>query len=143
MPKRTNPITTARARVLRSGMTDAEQILWQALRYKQLNGYRFRRQFPIGKYIADFACVEQKIVIELDSGQHHDQIAYDEHRTNALRQNGWQVLRFWNNDVLGNIDGVLVTIVEQLKIYPHPSPPPAWGRGQNSFPLAGGRLGWG
>ena len=111
-------MTTSRARSLRSDMTDAERLLWRALRGKQLNGYRFRRQHPIGKYIADFACVEQKIVIELDGGQHQEQLEYDEQRTAFLRAHGWQVLRFWNNDVLNNLTGVLSTIANSLTAAP-------------------------
>jgi very-short-patch-repair endonuclease len=95
-------------------MTDAESLLWQRLRYTQLNGHRIRRQHPIGKYIADFACIERKVVIELDGGQHQDQVAYDEQRTSFLQENGWRVLRFWNNDVTGNLDGVLSAIAEAL-----------------------------
>ena len=95
-------------------MTDAERLLWQALRSKQLNGHRFRRQHPIGQYIADFACIEQKIIVELDGGQHQEQLAYDERRTDFLRLHGWQVLRFWNNDVMNNLDGVLSTIAASL-----------------------------
>jgi len=75
-------------------MTIAERKLWQALRDKQLNGHRFRRQHPIGKYIADFACIERKVVVELDGGQHQDHVAYDERRTAFLQENGWRVLRF-------------------------------------------------
>jgi len=99
-------------------MTDAERLLWQALREKQLNGHRFRRQHPIGKYIADFACAERKLVIELDGGQHQDQLVYDEQRTAFLQENGWQVLRFWNNDVMNNLEGVLSTIVGNLERLP-------------------------
>ena len=99
-------------------MTDVERLLWQALRGKQLNGHRFRRQHPIGKYIADFVCIEQKIVIELDGGQHQDQSGYDEQRTAFLRTGGWQVMRFWNNDVLNNFDGVLLTIAGNLTAAP-------------------------
>jgi very-short-patch-repair endonuclease len=101
-------------------MTDAERLLWKSLRHKQLDGHRFRRQFPIGRFIADFVCIEQKVVIELDGGQHQDEVVYDEQRTIFLRQSGWNVLRFWNNDVMGNIDGVLSTIVEQLGSLPPP-----------------------
>jgi very-short-patch-repair endonuclease len=70
-------------------MTDVERLLWHSLRAKQIGGHRFRRQYAIGKYIADFACVEQQIVIELDGGQHQEQLEYDEQRTSFMRQHGW------------------------------------------------------
>ena len=111
---RINPETTARARLLRHKMTDVERLLWQSLRYKQLNGHRFRRQHPIGQYIVDFACVEQKLAIELDGGQHQEQAAYDLQRTTFMEAQDWKVLRFWNNDVLNNMDGVLTKIVDAL-----------------------------
>lgn len=101
-------------------MTDAERLLWHELRARQINGHRFRRQHPIGQYIADFACIEQKIVIELDGGQHQERLEYDELRTEFLKQQGWQVLRFWNNDVMNNLEGVLTVIAEHLR-----SPPPS------------------
>ncbi|MFC3108439.1 endonuclease domain-containing protein [Undibacterium arcticum] len=106
--------TTANARSLRSDMTDVERMLWRALRGKQLEHSRFRRQHPIGPYIADFACLDKKLVIELDGGQHQDRIAYDARRTAFLQLQGWQVVRFWNNDVLNNLDGVLATVVDAL-----------------------------
>jgi len=81
---RVNTQLTANARSLRKNMTDDEQVLWRALRGKQLNDCRFRRQHPIGQYIADFACIDKQLVIELDGGQHQDQIAYDEKRTAFL-----------------------------------------------------------
>jgi very-short-patch-repair endonuclease len=117
---RINPETTAKARSLRTEMTYAERLLWQVLRHNQLNEHRFRRQHPIGQYIADFACIELKLVIELDGGQHQDQIAYDEHRTASMKAQGWRVLRFWNNDVLNNLDGVLTIITENLTATPPP-----------------------
>jgi very-short-patch-repair endonuclease len=70
-------------------MTDVERLLWHSLRAKQISGHRVRRQYAIGKYIADFACVEQQIVIELDGGQHQEQLEYDEQRTSFMRQHGW------------------------------------------------------
>jgi primosomal protein N' (replication factor Y) len=97
-----------------------ERILWRAIRGQQLHGHRFRRQHPIGPYIADFACLDKKCVIELDGGQHQDQAAYDEDRTLFLRKQGWQVIRFWNNDVLDNLEGVVSTVLAALT-----APPPS------------------
>ena len=116
MLRRTRLVSTQRARSLRRDMTDAENLLWQRLRYKQLNGHRFRRQHPIEGYIADFVCVEQKVVIELDGGQHQQQAVYDNQRTVVLQAHGWRVLRFWNNDVLSNIEGVLSEIADELEV---------------------------
>jgi len=116
--RRINLRATTNARTLRRNLTDVERLLWRALRDKQLGGHRFRRQHPIGRYIADFACIEQKLVIELDGGQHQEQLAYDEQRTAFIQAQGWQVLRFWNNDVLNNLDGVLTTIEERLTVLP-------------------------
>ena len=97
-------------------MTDAERFLWKALRSKKINGHRFRRQHPIGQYIADFACIEQRIVIELNGGQHQEQNIFDEQRSVCLQAQGWRVLRFWNNEVLNNIDGVL-TVIAGIVVY--------------------------
>ena len=95
-------------------MTDVERLLWRALRSRQVNAHRFRRQHPIGPYIVDFTCIEQRVVVELDGGQHLDQATQDEQRTAFMQSQGWQVLRFWNNDVQNNLDGVLSTIAERL-----------------------------
>ena len=116
--RRINLRTTTRARTLRRNLTDVERILWRALRDKQLGGHRFRRQHPIGRYIADFVCIEQKLVIELDGSQHQEQLDYDKKRTDFLQSQGWLVLRYWNNDILNNLDGVLTTIAENLKVLP-------------------------
>jgi very-short-patch-repair endonuclease len=110
-------------------MTDAERKLWNAIRGKQLFDHKFRRQHAIGPYIADFACIEKKLVIELDGGQHQEQVAYDERRTAFMQMHGWTVLRFWNNDVLNNLDGVLATIVEALNTQPPSQPSPFQGEG--------------
>jgi very-short-patch-repair endonuclease len=101
------------ARTLRRSSTDAEQTLWCALR--KLRAAKFRRQHPIGPFIADFACPARKLVIEIDGGQHADQINRDEARTHEISQRGYRVIRFWNHDVLENTDGVIETILNELK----------------------------
>lgn len=126
---RIKPERTSKARALRSDMTIAEHKLWQALRGKQVEGSRFRRQHPIGPYIADFVCINKLLVIELDGGQHQDQVEYDERRTAFLHRQGWLVLRFWNNDVLNNLDGVLATVVDALSALPPSQPSPCQGDG--------------
>src|ERR1700730_17144467 len=93
------------ARTLRGNMTDAEQILWKELRKNRL-GWRFRRQFPIPPYVADFVCIEARLVIEADGGQHTRPGEHDR-RDRGLRQRGWRVIRFWNNEILANLPGVL------------------------------------
>ena len=112
------------ARTLRAEMTDAERLIWHSLRGNQILNSRFRRQFPVGSYIADFACIDRKLIVELDGGQHQDQIVYDEKRTIFLQAQGWQVLRFWNNDVLNNLEGVLARIVDGLTSLPPSQPSP-------------------
>ena len=97
---------TARARELRANSTDVERKLWAALRGRQLAGFKFRRQFPIDRYFADFACVEAMLVVELDGGRHVEQSRYDARRTAVLEAGGWRVLRIWNNEVIENLDGV-------------------------------------
>ena len=110
-----NDVTVRSARHLRKQLTDAERRLWYLLRRKQLAGFRFRRQAPIGRYIADFACFAERLIIEVDGGQHADAQAYDEARTAWLDSEGFRVLRFWNNDVLGNQEAVLQTILDALR----------------------------
>ncbi len=105
-------------------MTDAERTLWQRLRNGQIRGARFRRQAVIGRYIADFACFDPKVVIELDGGQHAGQSAYDEQRTRWLASEGFSVLRFWNNEVLENLDGVMEKIAAALGGASESRPPP-------------------
>lgn len=101
-----------RARRLRVSQTDAEQKLWRHLRNRQLQGWKFRRQHEIDRYIADFVCPDAGLVVELDGGQHDEQVAYDETRTRKLQDMGYRVLRFWDNDVLTNIEGVLQVILD-------------------------------
>lgn len=114
------PDQKTRARKLRSDIIDAEKKLWAQLRDRQLCGAKFRRQHPMGPFITDFCCVERDLVVELDGGQHAEQSAADQARTDFLESRGYRVLRFWNNDVLTNLTGVLERISEALKS-PHPS----------------------
>jgi very-short-patch-repair endonuclease len=101
---------TDKARLLRKNQTDVERLLWKHLRNRQLYNQKFRRQLPIEPYIVDFTCIELKLIIELDGGQHADQFNYDEQRSLFLRQREFKVLRFWNNEVIGNLTGVLEAI---------------------------------
>jgi very-short-patch-repair endonuclease len=105
--------TTNLARALRNRPTDAEQILWKHLRLKQIEGFKFRRQQPIDNYVVDFVCLEKRIVIEVDGGQHATHNEEDIVRDTYLRQHGFDVLRFWNNEVIQNINGVLEVIRER------------------------------
>jgi len=95
---------------LRKSQTDAENLLWRRLRREQLKGLRFRRQHPIGRYIVDFVCLEKRLILEIDGGQHDIERDKDEQRTNWLISEGYNVLRFWNNEVLTNLEGVLEEI---------------------------------
>lgn len=104
------------ARRLRRDMTEAEKRLWKYLRGRQLEDAKFRRQEPVQNRIADFLCVEAKLIIELDGGQHGEQIEADAERTRQLEAAGYTVLRFWNNDVLANTEGVLEEIRRTLLI---------------------------
>jgi very-short-patch-repair endonuclease len=108
-----------RARRLRENQTDVESKLWSRLRGRQLRGGKFRRQHPIGPFIVDFCCIERGLVVELDGGQHAERNVAGERRTRLLERFGYRVLRFWDNDVLTNLDGVLERISEVLE-GPHP-----------------------
>lgn len=98
------------SRILRSEMTDAEAHLWRQLRGCQLHGFKFRRQHPVGRFILDFACIEAKLAVEIDGGQHQELQHEDRQRSLTLETQGWRILRFWNNEVLQNIEGVVVAI---------------------------------
>ncbi|GIL06493.1 MAG: DNA methylase [Betaproteobacteria bacterium] len=121
----TNAIIVARA--LRRSSTDAERLLWSKLRDRRLNGYKFKRQVPIGRYVADFVCLERMLIVEVDGGQHADRVASDRERTKELEALGYRVLRFWNNEVMGNLQGVQQTILRELAAAPHPNPLPMPG----------------
>ncbi|MEO6360096.1 MAG: endonuclease domain-containing protein [Sphingomicrobium sp.] len=149
---------TRRAQQLRNEATPAERLLWKHLSRRELQGFKFSRQIPVGPFICDFLCPERMLVVELDGGQHSERTSQDAERTVYLQQQGLTVIRFWNNDVVENIEGVLLAILGQLenltsrfksplplaggeeprsgegvglidKSHAHPQPPPASGRG--------------
>ena len=103
-----------RARMLRVNQTPAERALWYRLRRRQLGGHRFRRQHPLGPYVVDFVCLKERLVIELDGGQHAVREEHDAKRTLWLEHEGFQVVRFWNIDVFTNLDGVCDAILHKL-----------------------------
>ncbi|HEY2227376.1 MAG TPA: DUF559 domain-containing protein [Xanthobacteraceae bacterium] len=115
-------------RRLRRNQTDAERVLWFQLAGRRLRGLKFERQVAIDRYIVDFCCADAHLIIELDGGQHATRTSEDAHRTKILGAMGYLVLRFWNNDVLQNLDGVLEEIMSTLEQHrsepPHPGPYP-------------------
>jgi very-short-patch-repair endonuclease len=118
-----------KARELRSGMTDAEQLLWYHLRGRRLSGWKFRRQHEIDRYIVDFVCADADLIVELDGGQHAEQVEEDAYRTQRLEKLGFRVLRFWNGDVLTNTEAVLEVILKAAaSVAPHPNPLPGGER---------------
>ena len=124
--------TNPHARRLRREATDAERRLWSHLRNRRLGGFKFKQQETIGPFIADFACVECRLIVEADGGQHAPE--GDARRTEQLEKVGWTILRFWNNDILQNTDGVLEIILraceERRKGKPSPCPLPHAGEGK-------------
>ncbi len=106
---------TKRARTLRKQSTDAERKLWSLLRDRNLEGHKFRRQVAIGNYIADFVCQEEKLIIEVDGGQHMENKEADDARTAWLESRGYRVVRFWNNQVLNETESVWEEILHHLK----------------------------
>ncbi|MDD2915662.1 MAG: endonuclease domain-containing protein [Gallionella sp.] len=126
------------AKALRSNLTDAEQKLWYHLRAHRFMGRKFKRQKPMGRYVVDFVCLEEKLIIELDGGQHSESVEYDQVRDSWLRSEGYTVLRFWNNELLNEMEGVLERIMFAVDAGSQtlsnetlsPSPSPVNGRGE-------------
>ena len=128
------------AKTLRSCQTDAEQRLWHQLRAHRFMGLKFKRQKPIGHYIVDFICIEYQLIIEVDGGQHINQMEYDSERTGWLKSEGFTILRFWNHEVLQAMDSVLERIQQAVVEIATPSPLPLshqWERGSLPSPTCG------
>ncbi len=124
-------------------MTEAERFLWRQLRLRQFGGHKFRRQQPIGKYIVDFVCLERQLIIEVDGGHHSEQVSYDQERDAWLEKQGFFILRFWDNEVLKEIESVkevIMKALEERSNTPHFTPPPQGGGGSKRviFPRKGG-----
>jgi very-short-patch-repair endonuclease len=134
-------MTLKNAREMRKNATECERLLWSQLRAHRLQGFKFKRQQPIGPYIVDFVCFEARCIIEADGGHHSEQAEYDAQRDNWLRSQGFTVLRFWNNDILSNTDGVVERIFEvcrELARSPSPQPLPRRGGGAKRRALIDG-----
>lgn len=123
-------VLLSNAKRLRAHMTDAERRLWQQLRAKRFAGFKFRRQVPLGHYILDFVSYNPRLIIELDGSQHAMQSHYDRTRDAFFAAQGFQILRFWNNDIMENEEGVLATILNLLRHSPLPNPLP---QGEREF----------
>ena len=121
----------ARSRRLRREMTPQEEILWRHLRGRRFAGFKFRRQMWLAGFIADFACPAARLVVEADGSQHADNAGYDAGRAAAVKREGWRTLRFWNNEIVHDLDGVLTAILTALPSPSHPAapggPPPRSG----------------
>lgn len=114
--RRVYPLSRLRARELRHPQTPAEQKLWQILRSRQLDGYKFRRQHPIGWYIVDFYCAAAKLIIEIDGDSHAEQVEYDQVRTEWLESQGYRVIRFTNDEVFRQVEGVIEAILRAVNL---------------------------
>jgi very-short-patch-repair endonuclease len=132
MQYQSSPSARQFARALRQQMTDGERLLWRHLQYQQL-GYKFRKQHPVGAYIADFACLKPALIVELDGSQHAVQNAYDRSRDAFLKTQGFTVLRFASNAVFQNLDGVLSCIQMQLYTLSQQPPPQPSPKGGGNF----------
>lgn len=125
-----NPLLKERARHLRKFSTDAEKILWYAIKARQINGVKFRRQYVFQHYIVDFISLSHKLIIELDGSQHLEQVEYDTIRTDFLKASGYKVIRFWNHQVLNHLENVLENIFDVIgSCYVEGTPTPALPRG--------------
>ena len=120
-----------RAKAMRSAPTAAEHRLWQIVRAKRFADFKFKRQVPIDHYIVDFVCLSRRLIVELDGSQHADNL-HDVHRDEDLSLQGFQMLRFWNNELFENEDGVAERILDTLRHSPLPNPSPARGEGLRS-----------
>ena len=114
-PRRTTPKGYENGRNLRRNQTPAEKKLWSRLKDRQLNGVKFRRQHAISNYIPDFCAVKEKLIIELDGSQHLEQTEYDEERTKYFESQGYRVIRFWNNQIMNDLNGVILAITYALE----------------------------
>jgi very-short-patch-repair endonuclease len=125
-----------KARQLRNNLTEAERILWQRIRFKQIDGFKFRRQVKMDRYIVDFYCSAANLIVEVDGGQHAENIEYDNKRTAWLNARGHRVIRFWNNEVHDNIEGVLeqihIELHRSVSLDPPSQPSPARREGVTS-----------
>jgi very-short-patch-repair endonuclease len=108
-------------------MTDAERIMWFQLRNRRLGGFKFKRQWTIGAYVVDFCCIESRLIVEIDGGQHSTE--RDAVRTAALERAGYRIVRYWNNEVGENLEGALTNLLAELETHPHPGPLPLAGEG--------------
>ena len=133
MHNQATPNAQINARVLRRGMTDSERKLWSRLRMQQL-GVKFRRQHPLGNYVADFACLDPKLIVELDGSQHADQADYDAHREQFFRSQGFVVLRFASNEPFSDLEGLLTVIADSLQGCGPPPSQPSPGEGRRVHP---------
>ena len=111
-----NVDTTKRARALRERQTESESLLWDVLRAKRLSGLKFRRQHPIGPFYADFACIAQRLIVEIDGGYHDYQFAEDMSRQRFLEEQGWSVIRFSNEDVIEDVEAVAIAIAKRIGV---------------------------
>jgi very-short-patch-repair endonuclease len=133
-----------RARELRKSLTEAERALWKHLRLRQAGGHKFRRQQILGQYIVDFVCLERRLIIEVDGGQHSEESGYDRERDKWLAGQGFYVLRLWNDQVLKEMETVREVIQQALTNNPPPVSSPARGIGANlrTWQSHGGHLSW-